>query len=350
MSTPHSPEYWRGRRVLVTGHTGFKGSWLATYLTELGATVMGVSLPGAAYQPDLWTSLELDGLLDVRDDVGGQSWLEPALDFSPEVLIHLAAQALVSIGYAQPELTFRSNTVGTINVMTLLGRLSDLQAALIVTTDKVYDTRQTPPYAEAALLGGDDPYAASKAAAELVVQAWPAAEVGWATARAGNVIGGGDWSRGRILPDLVRAWSRGEDVVLRRPTAIRPWQHVIEPLVGYLVYCERIALGDEMPTALNFGPSEADAVRVDELVSYCAEMWKRADPNSAPRWRIEPRPDMLETETLTLDASASRLHLGLENRWGWRDAVDHTLSWYRRHADGAHPRDLMLEQFRTYFT
>jgi CDP-glucose 4,6-dehydratase len=349
----HDPSFWAGRRVLVTGHTGFKGSWLTTYLVDLGADVMGVSLPGPASEPSLWDALGLDGVHDLRADVAEATWQGSVVDFSPDIVLHLAAQALVSVGYDDPLATFRSNTLGTMNLMALLGSLPDLEAALVITTDKVYDTRQEPPYDEACYLGGDDPYAASKAAAELVVRSWPhlatTAPVAVATARAGNVIGGGDWSDNRIVPDLVRCWSASEELVLRRPDAVRPWQHVIEPLVGYLAYCEALVSGLSVPSALNFGPGAADAVSVGELVEYAAGAWAALLPDSAPTWRSEAPPAWHETGRLVLDASASKQHLGLENRWDWRQAMAHTLEWYVRRERGEPARALVLEQFSRYF-
>jgi CDP-glucose 4,6-dehydratase len=343
----HDPAFWAGRRVLVTGHTGFKGSWLTTYLVGLGAHVMGVSLKEPASEPSLWESLELGGVVDHRADVAGSGWSEPVLEFAPQIVLHLAAQALVSVGYADPVTTFRSNTLGTVNVMSLLDSLTDLQAALIVTTDKVYDTRQTPPYGEAHFVGGSDPYAASKAAAELVVHSWPQAAL-TVTARAGNVIGGGDWSANRIVPDLVRSWTAGEELVLRQPQAVRPWQHVIEPLIGYLAYCEHIVAGADVPRALNFGPGADDAVSVGELVKHASREWAHLGKGGAPAWGVDAPPTWKETGLLTLDATASKAHLGIANRWGWKQAVTRTLDWYLRSARGAAPRDLITEQFADY--
>lgn len=343
--TGHDPAYWQGRRVLVTGHTGFKGSWLVTYLVDLGAEVLGVSLPGAHTTPSLWDDLGLSEVSDHRADLVDNGWQSHVLDFSPEVVLHLAAQSLVSRGFEDPAQTFRSNAQGTVAVMSLLSALPDLRVALVVTTDKVYDPRQTPPYDESSFLGGRDPYSASKAAAELVVAAWPPGRARWATARAGNVIGGGDWSENRILPDLVRNWTAGHDLVLRRPSAVRPWQHVIEPLIGYLAYCEALDSGQSLPSALNFGPSREDAVTVGDLVSHAAETWTELTGVSPAGWRAEPHPPWLETGTLTLDASASERHLGPLNHWDWRSAVTRTLTWYVRAARGEHPRDLIIEQF-----
>lgn len=344
----HDPAFWAGRRVLVTGHTGFKGAWLTTYLTELGAEVLGLSLPGQVSTPSLWESLDPAGVREIRADVADHDWQRDVVTFAPQVVLHLAAQSLVSRGYSEPTTTFRSNTWGTVNVMALLDELPDLGAALIVTTDKVYDTRQTPPYDEQHFLGGSDPYAASKAAAELVVASWPDTPARVATARAGNVIGGGDWSPHRIVPDLVRSWSAGDSLTLRRPEAVRPWQHVIEPLVGYLAYCEALVAGRPVPESLNFGPDSRDAVTVRELVEHAAEAWAELVPGARPVWGEAPGPEWHETGLLVLDATASKEHLGIDNRWDWRQAVSLTLEWYVRQSRGESARSLVLEQVRHY--
>lgn len=342
--------FWSGRRVLVTGHTGFKGAWLCAYLDELGADVLGVSLPGSATDPSLWDQLALDTVTDVRADVADPSAWTPAVRaFSPEVVLHLAAQSLVADGFKDPVTTFRTNVMGTVAVMDLLDRLPTVLSAVIVTTDKVYDTRQPAPYSEHHYLGGADPYAASKAAAELVVASWPKAEstpVG--VARAGNVIGGGDWAANRIVPDLVRSWLAGQELVLRRPAAVRPWQHVIEPLVGYVRYAQGLAEHRGLPDALNFGPSETDAVSVEELVAHAESSWTRMTGAAPAGWRSAATTAWAETGTLTLDASASSQHLGQLNRWDWRTAVELTLDWYLRAAAGESPRTLVTEHFTAY--
>lgn len=344
-------DFWSGRRVLVTGHTGFKGAWLCTYLGELGADVLGVSLPRPTTRPSLWDELALDTVTDVRADVADPpTWTPVVRDFSPEVVLHLAAQSLVSDGFTDPVTTFRTNVMGTVAVMDLLDQLSGVLSAVIITTDKVYDTRQAAPYVERHYLGGADPYAASKTAAELVAASWPTAEptrIG--VARAGNVIGGGDWAANRIVPDLVRSWLSGQELVLRRPRAVRPWQHVIEPLVGYLSYAQVLAEGRDLPQALNFGPRAADAVTVEQLVTHAESSWARIAGRPPAGWRSATSSSWGETGTLTLDSTASTQHLGLLNRWDWRTAVDLTLDWYFRAAAGESPRTLVNEQFDAYF-
>ena len=349
MYRTHDPAFWAGRRVLVTGHTGFKGAWLTCWLRELGAEVHAVSLPASAGETPLWDALALEGVQDVRADIADTEWLAGAAAFRPEVVLHLAAQSLVSEGYRDPAGTFQTNVMGTVRLLGLVEQLPDLKAALVVTTDKVYDVRQATPFREGDFLGGKDPYSASKAAAELVVQSWPDLGDRVVTARAGNVIGGGDFALNRIVPDIVRAWSAGNTLVLRRPLAVRPWQHVIEPLLGYLLYTEDVANGRDVPRSLNFGPDPAQAVPVQALVEHAAGRWPQLRGAGAPpRWEVEPDPLMEETHDLTLDANQAQKVLAWGNVWGWQEAIDRSLEWYVRAADGEDRRSLVLEHVRAY--
>jgi CDP-glucose 4,6-dehydratase len=349
MNRTHDPAFWAGRRVLVTGHTGFKGAWLTCWLRDLGAEVYGVSLPASEGDTPLWDQLALPDVLDVRDDVAGTGWLTGAASFRPEVVFHLAAQSLVSEGYRDPALTFTTNVLGTVRVLSLVESSPDVQAAVVITTDKVYDVRQPTPFAEGDYLGGKDPYSASKAAAELVTLSWPDLSNRVVTARAGNVIGGGDFALNRIVPDIVRAWSADETLTLRRPDAVRPWQHVIEPLLGYLLYAEDVAADRAVPRSLNFGPDPSQAVPVRDLVELAAEQWHHlGGPGSAARWDVEPAPAMEETHDLTLDPRQAQSSLDWGNVWGWREATSRTLDWYVRAAGGEAPRELVREQIEAY--
>lgn len=343
------PVFWRGRRVLVTGHTGFKGSWLTWWLREMGSDVHGVSLAELPSSPSLWDRLAPVGVTESRTNIAGEAWQEQARAFAPEIVLHLAAQPLVSTGYAQPRTTFATNVLGTANVLDLVTTLPAVQACVVVTSDKVYDVRQAAPYSESAFFGGKDPYSASKAAAELVVASWPT-RLAVATARAGNVIGGGDWADDRLLPDLVRAWAAGDEVVLRMPSAVRPWQHVVEPLAGYLLYAEELARGADLPRGLNFGPDRAQAVAVREVVEFAAGEWRRFVPGSSAGWRVEGRPDLRETEVLTLDSTAAADVLGWHGRWDWRAAISRSLAWYAEERRGADPRDLVAADLGAYLS
>lgn len=350
------PAFWRGRRVLLTGHTGFKGSWLTAWLQQLGAEVLGVSLPVPPSQPSLWDQLALTGVHECRADIAGDSWVGAAIEFDPEVVFHLAAQPLVSAGYAQPALTFATNVQGTVRVMETVDRLLTVRSCVVVTTDKVYEATAPGPYVEGDRLGGHDPYAASKAAAELVVRSWPdkSSTGRRATARAGNVIGGGDWAPDRLLPDLVRAWHDGRPVELRHPEGVRPWQHVLEPLRGYLLYAEALSRGDsDLPAALNFGPAPTDAVTVGEVVAHAATTWAGlgGSPPDPPSYGAVGQ-DYIETGVLTLDSTAAGASLSWAGRLDWRQAVDLTLAWYAAFLTRPEPSaaELVSDQLSTYST
>lgn len=341
------PAFWRGRRVLVTGHTGFKGSWLCAWLDLLGAEIAGVALPGAPSDPSLWDQLALDIGDDIRADVAGEAWQERAITFDPEVVLHLAAQPLVSQGWQAPLKTFATNVMGTAQVMQLLPLLPTLCATLVITTDKVYDADRPAPYAENAALGGHDPYSASKAAAELVVHSWPSSGSPVATARAGNVIGGGDWATDRLIPDLVRAWSMGRPALLRRPEAVRPWQHVMEPLCGYLVHVERLASGERVDAALNFGPAGEQRVRVIDVAEHAAAVWARLQ-GATPALDLLAEPTMAETGELLIDSTRATTALGWTSRLDWEQAITLTIEWYSRHHEGEAPADLVREQIHAF--
>lgn len=329
------PAFWQGRRVLLTGHTGFKGSWLTCWLQALGAEVMGVSLPELPTEPSLWEQLDVRDVEDVRADIRSDAWLGPARAFAPSIVLHLAAQPLVSTGYEQPALTYEVNVQGTVRVLDFVGSVTSVDATLVITTDKVYDPSQQPPHDETHSLGGREPYSASKAAAEIVVAGWPRTVAPRATARAGNVIGGGDWAGNRLLPDLVRAWVAGAAPQLRRPHGVRPWQHVLEPLAAYLRLAERLWHQPAFGGAYNFGPHTDEAATVGEVVALAREAygrgeWSGGDGSEGPH----------EAGWLALEIAHARTTLGIEPRWALRESVRRTMLWYRRLADGADARAL----------
>lgn len=337
--------FWAGRRVLVTGHTGFKGSWLTSWLQHLGSEVLGVSLPEPVSQPDLWSQLRLrcrSIAADIRDP---RAWASQVQGFAPSVVFHLAAQPLVSYGYAHPGLTFDVNVGGTARLLEAVAELPSLQALVVITTDKVYDPRQAPPHREVDYLGGRDPYSASKAAAELLCGSWPVGADRLVTARAGNVIGGGDWAADRLLPDAVRAWSGGRDLVLRSPSAVRPWQHVLEPLRGYLLLAEHVVSVPGSARALNFGPAGIDSVPVHEVIDLAAAVWSQGSDD--PQWSTVPSA-MAEVHELTIDATAAQALLGWRGALDWRTAVTMTVQWYRSHAEGASARELVAADLAAY--
>jgi len=336
MSAP-TPAFWAGKRVLLTGHTGFKGGWAALWLARLGARVTGVAL-ASDQDPNLFDLAGVAGHVDSRiADLRDRDGLAAALGGQAfDLVLHMAAQPIVRASIEDPIATFATNVMGTAHLLEALRAQQGLQAILAVTSDKVYANAETGrAFAEGDALGGKDPYSASKAAAEIVTQSFARsyfdkAGAPVATARGGNVIGGGDFSRDRLVADIVRA-GRSQDVtVLRHPEATRPWQHVLDCVAGYLVYLERLAGDPAAPRALNFGPRPGGpAVTVGELATRAVEAL------GAKPWRHEPDPHSLEARSLGIDASLAKQVLGFESRLDAPAAVDWTMDWYRRQADGA---------------
>jgi CDP-glucose 4,6-dehydratase len=351
MKAVPAPDAWHGRRVLVTGHTGFKGAWLCARLVADGARVTGIALaPEGA--PNLWTAATLEReveshVVDLRDAEAAERAILAA---QPEIVLHLAAQAIVRRGYREPVLTYATNVMGTVHVLDALRRCASARAVVVVTSDKVYaDVPLAHGYAEDARLGGNDPYSGSKAAVELVVETYRAAYFSSgrgpavASARAGNVIGGGDFSDDRLLPDVFRALEAGREMVVRRPEAIRPWQHVLDPLAGYLQLAEALLREPERyAQAWNFAPAHAAAVR--DVLAWFAEAWGIA---GGLGYRIEPSPEH-ETHRLEIDAAKSREHLGWQTRWDARAAVAQTARWYRDYLAGVPAAELLARDLRAY--
>lgn len=341
--------FWRNRRVLVTGHTGFKGAWLCLWLERLGARVVGVALPPET-RPNLyellqpWPALE-HHIRDLRDRERSVALIG---DSGADVLFHLAAQSLVPAAQRDAAATFATNVMGTVHVLEGALRCPSLRAALIVTTDKVYaNAGQGRAFREDDPLGGDEPYAASKAAAELAVMSFhapfKAAGKAVATARAGNVIGGGDWGAERIVPDLVRSIDSGRPTAIRNPQGVRPWQHVLDPLAGYLAFAEALAAGKQAPAALNFGPDSQSMRTVAELIERLV-----ARVPDHPGCEAKPSPELHEAAVLLLDSARARAALDWHPRLGFKDAVDWTAEWYAAHRGGRGMRALSLEQIARY--
>lgn len=346
-----NPGFWRNRRVLVTGHTGFKGSWLCWWLRHLGAEVTGFALAPPT-QPSLFEASGLASAMRSRQgDVRDPGALRAAFDDSrPEVAFHLAAQSLVRESYRSPGATFDTNVAGTVNCLEAARAAPGLRALVVVTSDKCY----RPPlpgrgYREDDPLGGDDPYSASKAGAEIAVHSWRksffsgAADALVATVRAGNVIGGGDWATDRLVPDAVRAFEQSRAVRLRHPGATRPWQHVLEPLCGYLMLAERLHDGDRPAArAWNFGPAPGDARPVSWLVEQLVRRW-----GEGARWEKDGGEQPAEAAELALDSSLAQSRLGWRPALPLEEALDWVTDWYRRRAaQGA--RALTLEQVARY--
>lgn len=343
---------YRGRRVLVTGHTGFKGSWLTLWLGSIGAHVSGLAL--APVRPSMFADAAVDELVrHAEGDVRDADAVAAAVDRSdPDAVIHLAAQSLVGDGYARPAETFSTNVLGTVHVLDALRRRGKPCAVVIVTSDKCYlPAEDGHPHHEEDPLGGEDPYSASKAACEMAVAAYRASffppdrlsdhGMAIATARAGNVIGGGDWAADRIVPDAIRALASGRPVVLRNPTHVRPWQHVLEPLAGYLALGARMLGADPSGDAAsacaawNLAPPLGRDRSVRELTEMVIAAWGSGE------WVHEPRPGALpERASLRLDPSKAERMLGWRSRWDVDESVRRTVVWYRDHAAGLRGRDL----------
>jgi CDP-glucose 4,6-dehydratase len=351
-TSPGEPDskFWRGKRVLLTGHSGFKGAWLSLWLQRLGADVTGVALPPAT-QPNLFTLAGLatrmqSRICDIRD---APALVDIVSAARPEIALHLAAQPLVRPGYRDPLGTFATNVMGTAHLLDAIRGVDSVRAVVVVTTDKVYRAvADSLPYREDDPLGGYDPYSASKAAGEIVVASYRDAfldeqGVAVATARAGNVIGGGDWSEDRLLPDAVRAWQDAATLEVRRPAAVRPWQHVLEPLAGYLVLAERIYRQPELAGAFNFGPRATDAATVREVIELAQAAYGGGRVHFATT-TTGPH----ETAALTLDASKAGKLLGITPRWGLAEAVKRAIAWYRAAHAGDDARALCAADFDAY--
>ncbi len=352
--------FWNAKRVLVTGHTGFKGSWLVTWLGDMGANVVGYALAPPT-EPSMFDALSLGGLVehhlgDVRDCVGLAGVLDRA---APEVVFHLAAQPLVRAAHQDPVGTYATNIMGTVHLLQAVRQCPSVRVVVIVTTDKVYENREWFwGYREVDALGGHEPYSSSKASAELVVSAWrstyfnpeaPGQTVTLASARAGNVVGGGDWAPDRLVPDAIRAFAVGRPVQLRNPHSTRPWQHVLEPLSGYLVLAQRCWHETRLGQAFNFGPPPSDEVSVGEVIERLTGCWGGAaswedvssGQSGAPR----------ESGRLQLDWSKAQALLGWRPRTDLDWCLEHTARWYRQHLDGAGAdpmRELTLEQVHAF--
>ena len=346
-------EFWRGRRVLITGHTGFKGSWLTLFLRQLGACVSGVSLEvmpdPALYQLSGAGDGIESSLLDIRDY---PALVRAVSSIKPEFVFHLAAQSLVRRSYQQPLDTYTTNVMGVANLLESVRLTSSVRAVVNVTSDKCYENREiSRGYTEQDELGGYDPYSNSKACAELVTSAYRRSffssrevPVAIATARAGNVIGGGDWATDRLLVDAVRAFMTGSQVTLRNPAATRPWQHVFEPVRAYLLLAQRLF---QEPARFqgpwNFGPHESDIVPVATVVDRLASVW-----GSGAGWVAEPGSHPHEAHTLRLDCTKARTQLGWNPVWGLERAIGETAAWYMRYANGGDMRSFSQEQIEAY--
>ena len=354
MSPPRAvvdPAFWEGRRVLLTGHTGFKGAWLALWLQSLGALVTGFS-DRVPTEPSLYELARVeDSMESITGDIRDPAALDAAVAASrPDVVIHMAAQSLVRRSFAEPRATYETNVMGTVNLLDAIRRHGGVPVVVNVTSDKCYDNREWEwPYREHEPMGGHDPYSNSKGCAELVTDAFRRSFFSnpdgtrLASARAGNVIGGGDWAADRLLPDIMRAALAGDTLQIRHPEAVRPWQHVLNPLSGYLVLAQALWDSPEYASPWNFGPPDEDAQPVGWIVERMSALW----PGELT-YTCHDGPHPHEARHLKLDSSRARAHLGWRPTWGLAQGLDATVDWYRRLRDGEDMREVTAEQIRAF--
>jgi CDP-glucose 4,6-dehydratase len=347
---------WRGRRVFLTGHTGFKGSWLALWLSRRGAKVRGYALDPCT-EPNLFKLAYVGAMVDdARGDVRDYAKFERSMtEFAPEVVFHLAAQPIVRRSYGDPVGTYTTNVMGTVHLLEAIRKTPSVRAVVCVTTDKCYQNQGwIRPYRESDPLGGHDPYASSKACAEIVSAAYRSSffpierlhehHVAVATARAGNVIGGGDWSEDRLIPDLVRGFRSGQPALIRRPNAIRPWQHVLESLNGYMILAEELlAQPARVASAYNFGPSDEEVWPVERIANRLVGIW-----GNGASWIRDFVPGVHEDHVLRLDASKARVELGWKPRLRIEPALEWTMGWYRAWNQGSNMAEFTMQQIADF--
>ena len=346
-----TPQFWLGKRVILTGHTGFKGGWLSLWLQSMGAVVRGIALTPPTNPALFEVARVVEGMEHETADIRDYAALLPLVrDFAPEIVIHMAAQPLVRLSYNEPVETYSTNVMGTIHVLEAARAAGSVRAIVNVTTDKCYENREWNwGYREYEPMGGHDPYSSSKGCAELVSSAYRSSflekeGVAIATVRAGNVIGGGDWASDRLVPDVMRALEKGVPLEIRNPAAIRPWQHVLEPLSGYLILAERLYCeGAVWADGWNFGPRDEDAKPVQWIVEQLCDHW-----GEDACWTLQPGDHPHEANYLKLDISKARNRLDWTPRWSINEALVRIVDWYRAWSDGADMRTVCLQQITDY--
>lgn len=348
------PLFWYGKKVFLTGHTGFKGSWLSLWLSNMGAVVTGYALSPDT-SPNLFAAIKIDEIIckscigDIRDLIKLQSEMTAA---EPDIVIHMAAQPLVRYSYQHPVETYATNVMGTVHVLESARAIKSIKATVVVTTDKCYENKEWLwGYRENEAMGGHDPYSSSKGCAELVAAAYRSSffsgadsQNSIATARAGNVIGGGDWSTDRLIPDTIKAFESNQAVRIRNPLATRPWQHVLEPLSGYLILAQRLySHGSQYASSWNFGPQDEGNRSVKEVIELMARRW-----GGCAQWEKDGLDQPHEANLLKLDCSKARQSLGWMPRWGLETAIEKIVEWQKSFQSKADVRALSIAQIEEY--
>ena len=342
--------FWQGKRVFLTGHTGFKGSWLALWLHSLGAIVKGYALAPPT-NPSLFHEARVSSIIDSQiGDIRDQDILHESMtSFNPDILIHMAAQPLVRYSYDAPIETYEVNVIGTAKVLEVARSCANLKAIVNITTDKCYENdERSEGYKEDDPMGGHDPYSSSKGCAELVASAYRRSflqeqSIGLASVRAGNVIGGGDWADDRLIPDILRSFEKSEPVVIRNPKATRPWQHVLEPLSGYLILAEKLYKNQkEYAEGWNFGPNEKDVKPVDWILDKMISKW----PNSS--WELDQNSNPHEADFLKLDIAKAESKLGWQPVWGLSHTLEKIIDWHRAWLDKEDMQAICLSEIEEY--
>lgn len=352
MSAKVEYNFWEGKKVFITGHTGFKGSWLSLWLQKMGAVVKGYALEPNT-NPNLFTGARVGTKMtsELGDIANLQEITESMVNFNPEVLFHLAAQPLVKLSYVDPVLTYSTNVMGTVNVLEAARKCSNLKVVVSVTTDKCYENKEWVwGYRENEPLGGDDPYSNSKACSELVINAYRKSFFNGtgtpylASVRAGNVIGGGDWSEDRLIPDIIRAFEKGESVKVRNPNAVRPWQHVLEPLSGYLILAQNLhRYGGKFAEGWNFGPKEEGCKPVNWILETMVEKW-----GNGVSWETDTNNHHYEANYLKLDCSKAATNLNWEPKWNLEETLEKIIQWHKHINLGKNMQDLCLFEIEEY--
>jgi len=338
--------FWKNKKVLITGHTGFKGSWLCTWLQFLNAEVCGYSLDAPTTPNNFTESKVSSQMLSILDDTRNRDAIFRIVNtFQPEIIFHLAAQPLVIESYKDPFTTYETNVMGTLNVLDAARQCNSVKAIVNITTDKCYENKEWPyPYRENEPMGGYDPYSSSKGCSELLTSAYRRSfNLPLASARAGNVIGGGDWAQDRIVPDALKAFGKNEELIVRYPDAIRPWQHVLEPLSGYMVLAENLYNNKEFADGWNFGPFDEDAKPVKDILNYMTSKW-----GNNVTWTHDKQEHLHEAHYLKLDISKAKTYLNWRPRWRLEQALNATIEWHKAWLKGEDMRKVSIMQIEKF--